>query len=209
LPRHIGVAVPAMRAVVRDIGKRVKAEPPEAVLGLARSLIAEGAFEAQLSAFEIIARHRRTTQTLDAKTLEELGAGNDNWCSVDTFATQLSGQAWREGRISDKRVAMWARRESRWWRRTALVSTIPLNMRSRGGSGDVPRTMAVCEMLAGDHDDMVVKGLSWALRELIPHDGDAVRRFVAEHEGELARRVVREARTKLEHGKKNVRRSKR
>ncbi|MCA9663927.1 MAG: DNA alkylation repair protein [Myxococcales bacterium] len=202
--RHIGVTVPDMRAVVRDVSKRIKGEPADAVLALAQALIAAGTFEGQLAAFEIVARHAPAVATLDATTLEALGSGIDNWASVDTFATNLSGQAWREGRISDARVARWARSRDRWWRRTALVSTIPLNMRSRGGKGDPARALAICEMLAEDHDDMVVKALSWALREVLPHDRDAVERFIAEHEQTLAKRVLREVRTKLEHGKKNV-----
>ena len=53
-----------------------------------------------------------------------------------------------------------------------------------------------CEMLAEDHDDMVVKALSWALRVLVVHDGDRVAAFPGRHEGILAARVVREARNK-------------
>lgn len=55
----------------------------------------------------------------------------------------------------------------RWvWRRAVSVSTVPLNMKSRGGIGDPQRTLAVCDLLIADRDDMVVKALSWALREL-------------------------------------------
>jgi 3-methyladenine DNA glycosylase AlkD len=50
---------------------------------------------------------------------------------------------------------------------------------------------------------MVVKALSWALRELIPHDPDAVRNFLSQHEEVLAARVKREVRNKLTTGLKN------
>ena len=36
-------------------------------------------------------------------------------------------------------------------------------MKTRAGHGDARRTLAVREMLAGDHDDMVVVAMSWAL----------------------------------------------
>ena len=71
--------------------------------------------------------------------------------------------------------------------------------------GDVPRTLAVCELLLHDRDDMVVKALSWALRELIPWDAQAVEAFLAEHESVLAGRVKREVRNKLRTGLKNPR----
>jgi len=78
-----------------------------------------------------------------------------------------------------------------------------LNIRSKGGKGDVPRTLCICDLLADDHDEMVEKALSWALRELIVHDPSAVREFMHEHD-ELGRRVKREVLNKLTTGlKKN------
>ena len=53
---------------------------------------------------------------------------------------------------------------------------------------------------------MVVKALSWALRELIRHDEDAVRKFIKENDQVLASQVKREVRNKLELGLKNPRR---
>jgi 3-methyladenine DNA glycosylase AlkD len=58
-------------------------------------------------------------------------------------------------------------------------------------------------LLAGDHEDMVVKALSWALRELVPHDPEAVRAFLADYDPVLAARVKREVSNKLETGLKN------
>jgi 3-methyladenine DNA glycosylase AlkD len=50
---------------------------------------------------------------------------------------------------------------------------------------------------------MVVKALSWALRELIVHDPDQVRDFLVVHDAVLAARVKREVRNKLDTGLKN------
>jgi hypothetical protein len=80
-----------------------------------------------------------------------------------------------------------------------------LHVRSHGGTGDVARTLAVCRLLAEDPDDMVVKALSWALRELVVHDPEAVRAFLDEHDDVLAARVKREVRNKLRTGLKNPR----
>ena len=84
-----------------------------------------------------------------------------------------------------------------------MVSTVALNVRSHGGQGDVSRTLAVCRLLVDDHDDMVVKALSWALRQLVVHDAEAVRGFIEEYEERLAARVKREVRNKLTTGLKN------
>ena len=50
---------------------------------------------------------------------------------------------------------------------------------------------------------MVVKAMSWALRELVVHDADAVDQFLNEYKGALAARVQREVRNKLRTGLKN------
>jgi 3-methyladenine DNA glycosylase AlkD len=63
-------------------------------------------------------------------------------------------------------------------------------------------------MLADDHDDMVAKALSWALRELVWCDAGAVQGFLAEYEHVLAARVKREVRNKLTTGLKNPRQKK-
>ena len=102
--------------------------------------------------------------------------------------------------ISDQDVHRWARSPDRWWRRTALVATVGLNVKTRGGYGDAPRTLAVCEMLADDRDDMVVKALSWALRVLAPHDPTAVQHFLTTNQHRLAARIEREVRNKLRTG---------
>jgi 3-methyladenine DNA glycosylase AlkD len=132
--------------------------------------------------------------------------GINSWWSVDSFARTLAGPAWLNGQVSDRLIHQWAHSQDRWWRRAALVSTVALNVRSQGGMGDVPRTLAVCRLLVDDHDDMVAKAMSWALRELVVHDPGAVREFLSEYEDVLAARVKREVRNKLATGLKNPRR---
>ena len=157
--------------------------------------------------YELIQAHKGAFQLLGKRELEELGKGLDSWFSVDSFARTLSGPAWRDGLIGDDLVEKWARSRDRWWRRAALVSTVALNVRSLGGKGDVSRTLKVCRLLVDDHEDMVEKALSWALRELVVHDASAVTRFIASYENRLGAPVRREVGSKLRTGLKAPRRS--
>jgi 3-methyladenine DNA glycosylase AlkD len=50
---------------------------------------------------------------------------------------------------------------------------------------------------------MVVKALSWALRELSKSDKPAVEKFMETYDLQLAGRVRREVYTKLQTGRKN------
>ena len=190
-----------MRAVRRAFSRRVEDQPPEYVLAVARSILADDRH--RWVAYELIADHPAALRSLDREMLEELGEGIDSWGSVDAFARTLSGPAWLEGLVGIDVIRDWAQSEDRWWRRAALVSTVALNIRSRGGYGDAERTLAICRMLADDQDDMVVKALSWALRALVAHDPGAVRTFLRQHDAVLAARVKREVTNKLETGLKN------
>jgi 3-methyladenine DNA glycosylase AlkD len=132
----------------------------------------------------------------------------NTWSDVDCFGCFVGGVAWRSGRISDREVARFASSADRWRRRAALVATVPLNAKSRGATsatGEAARTLAVCAQLLDDRDDMVVKAMSWALRELAKRNPLAVREFLSAHSERLAARVRREVANKLTTGRKSAR----
>jgi 3-methyladenine DNA glycosylase AlkD len=197
--------VDSTRNLRRHFSNQLAEAPAQLVLTLALRLIRH-AFVPRFLAYELILYHKPALRSLNAKSLENLGRGNQSWEEVDTFACYLAGPAWRERQISDAVIRRWARSADRWWRRTAVVSTVALNNKARGGSGDTDRTLMVCKTLIGDRDDMVVKALSWALRELSKRDAQSVRKFLRDHDGKLAPRVVREVSNKLQTGLKNPRR---
>ena len=189
-----------IRAVRRAYSKRLRAVPAEAVAALALALVDRQRWVA----YELLYHHPGGLACLGVEDLERLGRGMRDWGSVDAFGCYVSGPAWRQGNLPDAVVHRWAASPDRWWRRAALVSTVPLNLRSRGGTGDTDRTLDVCQRLVADRDDMVVKALSWALRQLVAWDPAAVQRFLEAHDEVLATRVRREVRSKLETGRKNA-----
>jgi 3-methyladenine DNA glycosylase AlkD len=201
----LGATVPDLRAIVLEFAKRIRSEDPAFVVDLAGRLAHAGTLEARQVAYELLGKRRDARATLGVRAVEALGRGNDNWKSVDVFGCEVTGPCWREGRVTDAAVRRWAGSKDRWWRRAALVSTIPLNMKSRGGAGDACRTLEICALLAGDRDDMVAKACSWALRQLLVRDPSAVRKFISEHRSTLPPRVLREVRNKLATGRKNPR----
>jgi len=193
----------AVRAVRREFSRRLATHPPKTVFHLALQLLERDSPVTRFTAYELIHYHHGALHSLRARDLDRLGRGMDSWGDVDTFACYLSGPAWREGQVTDALIHRWARSQDRWWRRTALVSTVPLNNKARGGQGDTARTLEVCRRLVADRDDMVVKAMSWALRALAVRNPQAVRRFLHEHRPVLAARVEREVMNKLTTGLKN------
>jgi 3-methyladenine DNA glycosylase AlkD len=202
LPRQ---NTPSIRAVRRRYSQALRGTEGGFILDLAAHLLED--HDQRWVAYELIRAHPGALALVGESELEALGRGMASWGAVDSFARTLAGPAWLRSQVSEALIHRWAASPDRWWRRAALVSTVALNVRSQGGPGDVPRTLAVCRLLAADPDDMVVKALSWALRELVPHDPPAVESFLQEHGSVLAARVRREVRTKLETGLKNPRRA--
>jgi len=195
-----------LRDIRRDVSRQIKTVSAKEVVKLAKLLVRTNP-TVRWFGYELILHHRAALASIRTKDLREFGAGIASWGDVDAFACYLSGPAWRQRQVADKEVLRWAKSQNRWWRRTALVSTVPLNRRALGGSGDTERTLLICLELVHDRDDMVVKALSWALRELTKHDKSSVRNFIRKHENSLAGLVKREVRCKLETGPKTARRT--
>jgi 3-methyladenine DNA glycosylase AlkD len=198
-------SVPEWRVRRRAWSRALGARPPREIVRLASELANGGGLWERFTAYELIANHPGAIAALTPALIRRLGRGLSDWASVDTFGCYVAGPAWRNGVLPTREVHAWLDSRDRWQRRAAVVCTVALNVRARGGRGDTPRTLAVCRRVVDDRDDMVVKALSWALRSLVEWDPGAVARFLAEHESALAGRVKREVSTKLRTGLKRER----
>lgn len=201
--RIIGVRAPNMKKVVDECWDEYKNQRPEKVLAFAKELVKTKILECNQVAFLLLWKCKDALRLVELKDIEELGQNIDNWVTVDTLSIMVSGWAWREKQITNDDVLTWLKSDNRWWRRTAVVSTVTLNLKSRGGTSDAKRTLLICEKVVDDRDDMIVKALSWALRELSKSDKPAVEAFMVKYDSQLAGRVRREVYTKLETGRKN------
>ena len=201
--KYLGVRTPDLRILLKNWWLEIKNWPPEKLIRFSKELVDTRIFECNQLAFELLWMNKTALRLLILADLEELGKNMDNWATTDAFSVLLSGWAWRENQITDADILNWLKSESRWWRRAAVVSTVPLNLRARGGKGDTKRTLMICKKVVSDRDDMIVKALSWALRELSKSDKPAVEEFMGKYDEKLAGRVRREVYTKLDTGKKN------
>lgn len=196
------LATASVRRVRRGLSRELAHAPHSLVRDVAFELTVRDRGFDRFIAAEILASHQQTLARLTRNDVRRLGHGMDSWGDVDVFACYVAGPAWRIGRVSDAEACRWARSDDRWWRRAAVVSTVPLNSRARGGAGDPARTLMLCREVIADREPMVVKALSWALRELTKVDATSVRRFLSTHEATIAPLVRREVRTKLSTGRK-------
>ena len=193
-------STPAVRAIRKEFSRRIAGAPPGSVVQLALHLLNQNSGLLRFFSYELLSCHRPAFEELTTGDVLKLGKGLDSWSSVDCFAMYLSGPLWAQGRVSDKTIATWARSQDLWWRRTALVSTVALSR--RGTADDLRRASRICALLAADEEDLVVKALSWALREMAKKHPQEARAFLRKHEHTPAARVVREVNNKLKTGLK-------
>jgi 3-methyladenine DNA glycosylase AlkD len=144
----IGVKVPDINNLVKDLAKRLRKAPVDEVIELTKALTNTGILECQQVACKLLEKHKAATTALRLEDVEALAQGLDNWVSVDNFAGLVAGPAWRQGQIPDEVVREWALSENRWRRRAAVVCTVALNQKARGGTGDAPRTLDICRLVA-------------------------------------------------------------
>lgn len=199
----IGVTVPDEKQILKDLTKQTKSFSAREKIELAKEMVNSNIFECQHIAYEFIGKDKQALIELNESDIDELGKNPDNWISVDCYSAYLVGYAWRVNKISDSKIKSYLNSDNFWIRRIAVVATVALNQKARGGTGDAKRTLEICELVVNDHHDMINKALSWALRELAKVDREPVKEFIEKYKSELHPRVLREVTHKIETGTKN------
>src|SRR5579884_1164648 len=106
----------SIRSVRKEASRSMAHLSPQTVLRVAHQLIKRAPF-GRFVAYELVQHHAATMASLSREEIERLGRGMSDWAAVDTFASYVSGPAWRAGSINDAAIHEWARSEDRWWRR--------------------------------------------------------------------------------------------
>jgi len=199
----IGVSNPDMKEVIKALKEKYQDWDEQDWILLSKELVCQDIFECQVIAYELIGRNKKLLNALSYQDLMDLWRNLDNWASVDHYTVGIYGVLWGKGVVMDHHIDVLLTSDNFWDRRVAVVATVALNLKSRGGTGDTPRTLAVCEKVVDDREDLIRKALSWALRELSKRDPLAVRDFLDTYQNRLAGLVLREVNHKLDYGTKN------
>ncbi|MDA3868222.1 MAG: DNA alkylation repair protein [Salinivirgaceae bacterium] len=199
----IGVTSPDIKKTVKETIAKTNEYSIASKKELVWDLLQTNYHECHHLAYHFLEQEKKTLDALTAKECKSYAVCIDNWVLSDTYSTFILGVLWRNGRITDEYINQLANGDDVWKKRCALVSTVALNQKARGGTGDVPRTIAHCKKAVADKRSMIVKALSWALRVLIQHDSTAVKNFLNNYENELHNQVKREVTNKLKSGLKN------
>jgi 3-methyladenine DNA glycosylase AlkD len=112
-----------------------------------------------------------------------------SWADHDALVHYLIGPMVVAKAARTKSVFRWAKSPDRWHRRAACVALI------RGARAKMffPEVVKLSDLLLGDKDDMVQKGLGWLLRETAKFDAKRAVPYLMRIRGRAPRLVLRTA----------------
>jgi 3-methyladenine DNA glycosylase AlkD len=112
-----------------------------------------------------------------------------SWADHDALAHYLIAPMVAAKTSRVQAVFRWAKSRNRWRRRAACVALIQGTRQSLF----FPQITKLANMLLGDEDDMVQKGLGWLLRETAKYDAKRTVPYLMKIRGRAPRLVLRTA----------------
>ncbi len=122
------------------------------------------------------------------------------WETTDTLGYKLLGEMILQDVITIDDLLEYRDYPSVWGRRLLIVATaLPL----RKGYGNFERYLEIISWYKDSREKMIIKAISWVLREGTKSHPDKIRAFIDRYESDLHSSVLREVRNKLDKGLKN------
>lgn len=190
----LGVGVPSIR---REALAFVRAHPEmdrRALRALAEAAWASDVHELRSVAIAVLERRSDALTSSDAAWLLRLVHSSDTWAHVDWLSTKVIGALTARHRALDVTLDRWARHDSFWVRRAALLS---FHDAFRAGEGDFDHFARLAVPMLGEPEFFIRKAIGWVLRAASLARSERVVAFVAQHAAALSGLSFREATRRL------------
>ena len=159
---HLGVSVPAIRAVAKRVAARRPALGREDLLALVQALWEGRVYERRRIAVELLEIRGDRLEASDVGLVEQLLREARTWALVDELAAVVVGGLVERhpelGAVLDR----WASDPDLWIRRSALLALlVPL----RRGGGDFARFARYADGMLDETEFFIRKAIGWVLRD--------------------------------------------
>jgi len=187
-----GVALPAIRALARDVWRTHRAT--WAVADATRfcdRLIRDAEFEAKAVGVLVLARWEAAFPRGLLRTARGWLSGGHaaTWAAVDLLAPAVVTPLVIRFPPLRSGIVRWTAARSLWVRRAAAVTFVPLARRGQA----LAESYAVATALFDDEEDLIHKAVGWLLREAGKTDPRRLERFLGRHGPRIPRTTVRYA----------------
>ena len=194
---HLGVAVPAVRAAVRDL---LRTEPALArhdpVTALVDTLWKRPTFEEKLAAVEVLAARSQLVTTADLPRLEDMLRTSGTWALVDPLAGDVVGRIVLrdpDDHLLTTTLERWVVDDDFWVRRSALLSQLGRVRRAEATPADFAVFARWADTMLDEREFFVRKAIGWVLRETSKQHPDLVVDYVRPRAARMSGVTFREA----------------
>jgi 3-methyladenine DNA glycosylase AlkD len=185
-----GVRTAALKPLVSDVARRIKAWPAAERDRLMTLLWQSGKLETGALACHVYRRHARNQFDLFETWIDRYV---HNWAHCDGVSSWLLAACIKYNPELRHRLPPWTASENRWKRRAAAVSFLQEAKHGR----HTEFIFDIAARLLADRDDMVEKGVGWLLKETYPMRPAETLAFLVSHATAASRLTLRYAAEKM------------
>lgn len=195
-----GVRTPQIREFARLAHREVKQWPVADRDRFVTELWKSGMLEEGVLVAHLYRRFAKTCEVREFRMFEQwINRYVTNWSHCDGVSTWLIAASIANRPELVGKLAAWTRSKNRWKRRAAAVSLVQEAKHGR----NTETILLICDLLLGDTDDMVRKGVGWLLKETYPQKPREIRAFFASRGVDAPRLVLRLAAEKMTPADRN------
>jgi len=180
-----GVGMPGVRAAAKELLARHPSLTREQLRALVDAAYRTDFHDLRSAAVAVMEKRVPLLEKADLPWLIDLVRVSANWAHVDWLAVKVVGPV-----ADGKAIARWAKDESFWVRRTALLAQLD---QLRVGRGDFELFARIAAPMLGEKEFFIRKAIGWVLREVSKKRPELVFEFLKAHEGRPSGLTFREA----------------
>lgn len=188
-----GVSLPIVRRAAADFLRGREHEAPltrEELIEIVDALYATDFHDLRSTAIDLLERRRALLRPADVPWLVELAQRDPGWAHLDWLAAKVIGPLVQDTRAMAKLLRTWARHESFWVRRIALLAQL---VALRSGGGDFALFERIAAPMLDEKEFFIRKAIGWVLRETAKRRPAPVREFIEQHGARMSGLTRREA----------------
>jgi 3-methyladenine DNA glycosylase AlkD len=140
--------------------------------------------ELRAAAIGVLELDRKTLDDRDMPWLIALVRKSKSWAYVDWIAPKVIGDVIARDPRTRKRLAVWAKDEDFWVRRTALLAE---HDALRAGGGDFALWSRLAASMLDEREFFIRKAIGWVLREVSKKRPDLTYAFLRKHRDRVSR----------------------
>ena len=182
--RFWGTSQDSIRAAVREYCDAHPNLTRADLRAIAETLYATDVHELRAAAIGVLEHDREVLDDRDMPWLIALVRTSKSWAYVDWIAPKVIGDVIARDPRTRKRLALWAKDEDFWVRRTALLAE---HDALRAGGGDFALWSRLAAPMLDEREFFIRKAIGWVLREVSKKRPEMTYAFLRTHRDRVSR----------------------